>query len=71
MKRFLAGFLTAYLFAGITIGLGLKKGSPATNYFGVAYIAVIWPAWMQQMWTGIEVPVPSWSWTFSDKESLP
>lgn len=64
MKRFLAGFATAYTFAGFMIGESLAHFVPATNFLGVCWLALIWPLWLAQPWTGWTPPVPAWSWTF-------
>lgn len=64
MKHFLTGFFCCYLICGAYIGLGMRRLVPPTTYFGVAYMAVIWPAWLAQPWTGWEPPVPRQSFSF-------
>jgi hypothetical protein len=64
MKRFVAGFATAYLLAGLMFGEALATAVPATNHFGVVYLAVIWPAWIAQIWTGWNPYVPGAVFTF-------
>jgi hypothetical protein len=62
----LAGVAVTYLFCGINIGMALRYALPATSYAGVAYIAVIWPAWVMQTQTGWSPPVPRWCFNYGD-----
>lgn len=53
--------LILYPIVGMLMGISFKLAIPRTNWYGVAYLTVVWPAFQMQGLAGFHLVVPSWA----------